>query len=107
MQDESYRRDYWRLQLLDELRARLRAIDMKALRDPTGRRRAAILDLIERYEDLDGAEGAVYRRGVDRQALTTARYRPARFRPHRLRAFLDSLLGHFHRPGGGHPSPVG
>jgi hypothetical protein len=99
MQDGHYRRDYWRLQLLDELRARLRAIDMRALRDPTGSRRAALLDLIERYEDLDGAEGAVYGTGPEREPLTTERYRPAELRPRRrLRAWLAGLLHHLHRP---------
>ena len=99
MQDGHYRRDYWRLQLLDELRARLRAIDMRALRDPTGSRRAAILDLIERYEDLDGAEGAVYGPAVEREALTTVRYRPAELRRrHRLRSWVAGLLHHLHRP---------
>jgi hypothetical protein len=47
--------EFWRLQLLGELRARLRAFQWQPALDPEGRRVAALEDLIARYEAIEAA----------------------------------------------------
>ncbi len=44
------------MQLLDELYGKLQAIDYEPHLDPEGRRRAALLDLIHRFEEIGRQE---------------------------------------------------
>jgi menaquinone-dependent protoporphyrinogen oxidase len=45
--------ELWRMQLLDELRARRAALDYEPQLDPEGRRRSALADLIAHFEDVE------------------------------------------------------
>lgn len=48
--------EFWRLQLLDELHRKLDAFEWQPALDRSGRRRAALAELIERYERIEAAE---------------------------------------------------
>ena len=45
--------ELWRMQLLDELRARRVALDYEPQLDPDGRRRTALAELIAHFEDVE------------------------------------------------------
>jgi len=50
------RHELWRLQLLDELYGKLRAIEAQPALDPKGTRRAALHGLIARFEQIEVEE---------------------------------------------------
>lgn len=54
--DPASRHELWRMQLLDELRGKLRAIDWEPTLDPEGRRTAALGELIARFEAIEAEE---------------------------------------------------
>lgn len=47
------RHEFWRMQLLDDLRAKLYAIECQPALDPEGERYAALRDLIRRFEEIE------------------------------------------------------
>ena len=51
--DAELRHEFWRLQLLDELRRKRAALEYEPQIDPEARRRAALADLIEALEELE------------------------------------------------------
>ena len=51
--DAELRHEFWRLQLLDELRRKRAALEYEPQLDPEARRRAALADLIEALEELE------------------------------------------------------
>ena len=53
--------EFWRLQLLDELHRKLDAFEWQPALDRSGRRRAALAELIERYDRIEAAELRVIR----------------------------------------------
>ena len=71
-------RELWRMQLLDELHGRLQALEWSPTLDPHGNRRAALRDLIDRYEAIE-AEVLRERRTAPRPgAAVRARPRSSR-----------------------------
>jgi hypothetical protein len=63
--DHESQHEFWRMQLLDELRGRLRAIEWDPKLDPDGCRAAALRALIARVE---AAEAEALRNGLARPA---------------------------------------
>jgi hypothetical protein len=61
--DRDARHEYWRMQLLDDLHSRLRAIEFQPALDPRGTRRAGLLELIARFEAIEAEELANRRNG--------------------------------------------
>jgi hypothetical protein len=51
--DADLRHEFWRLQLLDELRRKRAALEYEPQLDPEARRRAALADLIATFEELE------------------------------------------------------
>jgi hypothetical protein len=51
--DAELRHEFWRLQLLDELRRKRAALEYEPQLDPEARRRAALADLIAALEQLE------------------------------------------------------
>ena len=50
------RHEFWRMQLLDDLHARLEAIEYEPRLDPQGRRRAGLVRLIRQFEEIECRE---------------------------------------------------
>jgi hypothetical protein len=48
--------EFWRMQLLDELHRKLEAFEWQPALDKTGDRRAALEDLICRFEEIEAGE---------------------------------------------------
>jgi hypothetical protein len=63
--DHETMHEFWRMQLLDELRTRLRTIEWDPKLDPDGGRAAALRALIARVE---AAEAEALRNGLGRPA---------------------------------------
>jgi hypothetical protein len=60
--------EFWRMQLLDDLHARLEAIEYEPGRDPQGRRRAGLARLIRQFEEIECRELEQERRTRGRHA---------------------------------------
>src|SRR5207244_11795913 len=69
--------EFWRLQLLDELRRRRAALDYEPQLDPEGRRRAALAELIASFEDAE-LEALRELRNTERRRHATVDPRGAR-----------------------------